>query len=398
MTFDLDKNFNNYLCLHADCIAVKGASRSAIYDLTRSEIILFPRNYYDVLEYLTSDKIGILIKRLQSENEQTKIGEFIDYLEQNELITFVADRSLFPRIEPKWDIAGRVYNAVIDVDTTIHDFEKVFAELNELGCQFVQIRGFSTILRLDNLRAILRFAHDKSIQSVDVILRYEADIRDDLYIQFLEEHPIVTSLIIHGCPQARKLIADYSSTNTFNYNVSKEVNFVTQMITSQIHCGIISIKTLTAPSVSNFFETKLYNGCLNGKVSIDVSGEIRNCPSMKLSFGNIKQTSLISVLDRVGFKDNWTINKDQIDICKDCEFRYACSDCRAYLENPENIYSKPLKCGYNPYTCEWEDWSCSPLKKRAIQHYGMEEIIVKDEHSLFACGQKSPPAPSTLDR
>jgi len=29
------------------------------------------------------------------------------------------------------------------------------------------------------------------------------------------------------------------------------------------------------------------------------------------------------------------------------------SDKRAYLTEPENIYSKPLKCGYNPYTGEW---------------------------------------------
>ena len=29
------------------------------------------------------------------------------------------------------------------------------------------------------------------------------------------------------------------------------------------------------------------------------------------------------------------------------------SDERAYLTEPSNIYSKPLKCGYNPYTGEW---------------------------------------------
>jgi hypothetical protein len=37
------------------------------------------------------------------------------------------------------------------------------------------------------------------------------------------------------------------------------------------------------------------------------------------------------------------------------------------------IYSKPLKCGYNPYTAIWEDWSTNPLKKKAIDFYKLKE-------------------------
>ena len=75
------------------------------------------------------------------------------------------------------------------------------------------------------------------------------------------------------------------------------------------------------------------------------------------------------------FKDKWNIAKDQIKICKDCEFRYSCSDCRAYLEIPDDIYSKPLKCGYNPYTTEWEDWNQKSVSFSAIQYYGMLEEV-----------------------
>lgn len=101
----------------------------------------------------------------------------------------------------------------------------------------------------------------------------------------------------------------------------------------------------------------------------------KNCPSMKESYGNIKDTTLIEALEKPGFKKYWNITKDQINVCKDCEFRYICTDCRAYLEDPDDIYSKPLKCGYNPYTCEWEEWSTNPLKEKAIKHYGMEDLV-----------------------
>lgn len=96
---------------------------------------------------------------------------------------------------------------------------------------------------------------------------------------------------------------------------------------------------------------------------------------MSQSFGNIKDTTLQEALDHPDFKKYWNVTKDQIEVCKDCEFRYICTDCRAYIENPEDMYSKPLKCGYNPYTAEWAEWSTNPLKQKAIDYYGMREVL-----------------------
>ena len=48
------------------------------------------------------------------------------------------------------------------------------------------------------------------------------------------------------------------------------------------------------------------------------------------------------------------------------------------IEDPNNIYSKPLKCGYSPYTNQWEEWSTNPLKQQAIEFYGMQELVKKD--------------------
>ena len=90
---------------------------------------------------------------------------------------------------------------------------------------------------------------------------------------------------------------------------------------------------------------------------------------MVKSFGNIENTTLTEAINKATFKDLWFISKSQIETCKDCEFRFICTDCRAYTENPADLYSKPLKCGYNPYTTKWENWSSNPLKKQAIEFY-----------------------------
>jgi SPASM domain peptide maturase of grasp-with-spasm system len=100
-------------------------------------------------------------------------------------------------------------------------------------------------------------------------------------------------------------------------------------------------------------------------MGIDINGNIKNCPLMPEKFGNIHQSSLEEILIKSDFKKYWNLTKDKIEICKDCEFRYICTDCRAFTQrthkNKENLdISKPLKCGYDPYTCTWEDWSESP--------------------------------------
>lgn len=77
------------------------------------------------------------------------------------------------------------------------------------------------------------------------------------------------------------------------------------------------------------------------------------------------------VITNNNFKQLWGIKKDEIKVCQDCEFRHMCTDCRAYIENPNDIYSKPLKCGYNPYRCEWDNWKLDPQKQNAIQFYGL---------------------------
>lgn len=104
---------------------------------------------------------------------------------------------------------------------------------------------------------------------------------------------------------------------------------------------------------------------------------------MPESYGNIKDTTLEEALNKPGFKKYWNVTKDMIEVCKDCEFRYVCTDCRAYTERTtfdkkEIDLSKPLKCGYNPYTNEWAEWSTNPLKQKAIEYYGMQDLVKKN--------------------
>ena len=75
---------------------------------------------------------------------------------------------------------------------------------------------------------------------------------------------------------------------------------------------------------------------------------------MQKSYGSIQDTEINQVLEDGKIQDLWKINKDEIHICKDCEYRYCCTDCRVFIDDSEDIYSRPSKCKYNPYQGLWE--------------------------------------------
>ena len=252
----------------------------------------------------------------------------------------------------------------------------IFRQLDQLGCQFLQLRCFDYSPGPDLLSVWLSAMGATTLRSVEVIARLNGDIPLSVYKGLMEAHPLLSLLVLHTAGEDRNIQIDYDHALSADAGIARQLVTTTAALTSMLHCGKISMKSLNAPDPLSFMEHQSFNGCLHRKIALDVAGNIRNCPSMKTSFGNINEISLLQALETKGFTDLWTVHKDQIKVCRDCEFRYACSDCRAYLEDPGDMFSKPLKCGYDPYTAAWEDWSSHPLKQMAIRHYGMEHLAV----------------------
>lgn len=363
------------ITLFADCVPVEGSMRSAIYDLSRHEVHLFPTSFYRLLEWLTSRTIGDILDQLESFAEAGDAGvgveavnDFIRFLLDNELAQPVDDPTRFPRIPLTWDFPGQIHNAVIDVDEVHHDFEAIIAQLDLLGCQFLQLRGFSQLLDLRLCREVMSCSRNTTIECVELIIKYDPSSPVENYAKFLSEEPLLTALTVHSVPEDVRASAQQSFA-PFD-EVRGDILLTSQVIDSDRHCGVITPRYLSAPSVATYTEFRLFNGCLNRKIAIDATGQIRNCPSMAKSFGHVRDRSLQAVLHNPEFVSVWAIRKDTIDVCRQCEFRYMCSDCRAFLEDPANQHSKPLKCGYDPNTGIWQSWYRPMFKWPVIKTYG----------------------------
>lgn len=368
------QTLNKYLMVFSDCIVTKGVVNSTICDISRQQIEVFSSSYYELLGEFKINKVSEVFNSYDEEAHEN-IASFIDFLLEKEYCTFVDDLSPFPEIKKEFQSPEKINNAIIDIDSVKFNFEAIVKQLDELECIFLQLRLFSNLYSLEELSAILQLMLDTSIEGVELILKYNPACSDQEYISFYEQHLLLSSLLMHSAPSDRTLEVLYGysgDSEDITAGIKKNIFFVEERMENAKKCGKINKNYFCVGNITDLMHNACYNSCLNKKISIDAGGEIKNCPSMIKSFGNIAVNSLGDAYSSPVFKDLWSVNKNKINVCKVCEFRSVCTDCRAYTEDPFNIYSKPLKCGYNPYTGSWEDWKSDPAKEAAMEFYGIQ--------------------------
>lgn len=101
------------------------------------------------------------------------------------------------------------------------------------------------------------------------------------------------------------------------------------------------------------------HSCLLGKITITDNGDVLPCIfSRNFGVGNVKTNLLEDVITGQKLEAVWRNTKDQVLVCRDCEYRYVCFDCRPLSEGVNQGNGKYLsapypRCTYNPYTGEW---------------------------------------------
>ncbi len=355
----LAESLEKHVFLFTDCVPVEGYTASAIYDLTRGRISTFPSEYFPLFKLFRTHRLGQILDTF-SEDDRANLHDFFGFLLSNEYVAFVDDLAPFPEIPSTWDAPCSIENAIIDVNTQRHDYRKIVSELDALGCMHLQIRSYSRVFSVSDLVDLARLCRGTSIQTLQAFIPHDPTNSDDDYVSVVTSNRILAGLVLHSASQDRRIRVDYGAQGTSAELVAVEIELTTKKLESCLDCGCITKKQLLRPSTPTFNELHHFNGCLNRKVSIDENGQVRNCPAMGTSFGHHQSVALSDIVAGPNFQSAWRARKDEIKVCQDCQYRYACTDCRAFLEDPESEASKPLKCGYDPYTDSWADWRERP--------------------------------------
>ncbi len=352
----------------ANCLIVKGASRSLVCDLQRQASDFIPNDLVAVLEEINSKKPLEEVFEIYGEENKEVIQEYLDYMDEKEYGFYCEEDEfdLFPELNKEFLVPAHITNTVLELKReNIVWLKDLVPQIENLGCKDVGMVFYEELTE-DDFNQIFEYFVDTRIKSFEITSKYYQTVNDEFLKNLNQKLNQLTKLIFFSAPEDK--------TAFWDNKILFDRVFTTKEITSFKSCGVVDTKYFNT-NLPKVLEAINHNSCLNMKMAIDKNGEIRNCPSMPESFGNIRDTTLEEALNKPGFKKYWNVTKDQIEVCKDCEFRYICTDCRAFKENPDDDFSKPLKCGYNPYTTEWKEWSTNPLKEKAIDFYGMREII-----------------------
>ena len=362
-------NYIGYIHVFGSCIIIHGYKKSIVLDPERDCYYLLDRNIASIIESIDGQDIENL-HDLYKDIDPCIIKEIISFGLETEII-FISelDKSYFPKPSLSYDNYLPTTNMIIDIPQHIN-LNNFLLSLNlskNVLSGYIEVRSFYKKIDINDLISIIStFSDCDMVLGILLTLPYYDSIDFTGTGQLFYKYPKLWSIIFHGA----NIDNSYKSSD----NKSRQIILSTEKLESPKSCGCVH-NSYFNNNFEHIRESFNFNSCLNRKVSIDSDGNIKNCPSMPESYGNIKDTTLAEALEKPGFKKYWDINKDKIHVCKDCEFRYICTDCRAYVEDPEDIYSKPLKCGYNPYTGEWSEWSTNPLKQKAIDFYGMREMV-----------------------
>lgn len=335
--------------LFAHVVPVRGARRSTLCDLQRGRVHLVPNGMHDLLT-LHRDRTLAELRALCGPESGPVLEEYFAFLQDAELGFWCEAPEAFPEMDLTYEYPGRISHAIVDVDAASrHDFPGIVAQLDGLGCRALQVRAFDP-LPIGAVEAILEATRGSRLRSVELLLAYAEPWPEEALVGLVFRHQRIGRVVVHGAPEDR-LERTREGDATLHY--------VRQRIDPVAHCGVVDPGYFTV-NVAAFTEARGHNSCLNRKISVDRAGWIRNCPSMPDTFGHASTTPLAAAADHPAFRAAWAITKDRVEVCRDCEFRYVCTDCRAHTRDPADPFAKPAKCGYDPYTATWSAPPAAP--------------------------------------
>ena len=332
--------------IFSNCIITKGATKSIIIDYQRKQYFWFENKYLSIIEKIR--ELGDL-KKVQKWCSDNGINEdykdTIQFLENNELTFYNSAHGEFPDINLDYSSPELINNSILDYSNeSEYNLLNAINKLSILRCKHYQVRFFSEV-SFELINNVLTCLHiDDYCLSVELYIKESKELATDSLEPLIYTFPKIKTIIIHSSRED-SIVKRHDESQRFEMG-----NLITtkQCIHDEMHCGFISKDYFSYKNLKSIIESKNRNSCLNKKISIDKNGMIKNCPVFTNAFGHIDEIEDLNQIIDSEFKKLWMITKDAVKTCKDCEFRYICSDCRAItIEN--DILEKPKNCNYDPY-------------------------------------------------
>lgn len=391
-----------YYILNDNVYIVEGKAKSCIYDLNKSKLFSVNKSLADKLIQL--NEIGISVDDVDCElkdilekfieNELVKISQ----IHSSNFIKEIIDKDTgckfaWIEITNKCNLKCKhCYNesdSHCDDSMKVIDYYKVIDLLLKIGVSKIQITGGEPFLNKDNLKQMLDYTIGKfsyieiftngtliTEEWFEYLLKNDIHIALSVYSYDSQMHDSVTGLegSFYKTNKTIKNLKKYGvayrvcnvlmkgielgekNNDLYTLNEDKDVVRVTgragfNLLSDElIKKRLITKKTFQNPIKKSFCK-RLISGhnCFDEKIYISANLEVFPCVMER----RIKHCSLDLYKIELN-NDIRKMTKDNIKECSECEYRYACFDCRPNSLS-KDINEKPWYCTYQPLTGQWID-------------------------------------------
>ncbi len=310
---------------------------------------------------------------------------------------------------------------------TLSDWTQVLQQASVLGCHEVQLTGGEVLLYRDLLK-LIDVARDEGFDFIEVytngMLLTEQKVKAfaeknvhlavSLHGTRAETHDSVTGLqgsfeyTLAGLKRAKEnaipvriagvavsanqhdilhlpTFANNLGFSEVRFDVVREIGSGSEATLMPDDPKILAEKWLTSPVFSanreNYEHNQNWNPCWAGKLTITNNGDVIPCIMGRTEIiGNVRNQSLQEIINSPKLTSLWGLTKDQIEVCKDCEYRYVCGDCRPLAIARGNLHGSMPRCTYDPYKGQWK-----PLIE-------LEEVVLSDDSEPTIVRVLKPPS------
>ena len=287
-------------------------------------------------------------------------------------------------------------------ELSTNQWKAIINDLYLNGCRKLQFTGGECLLRPD-LSELIVYAADIGMTDItvftnasllndsviDTLLKNKVKVRFSLYGHCANVHDAITqrpgsfdktiinvkkmmSLGIDVTPAVVIMkenenyieqIKDYILSLCLNYSgydVIREVYSGTQSSHIPVRQDVLDSKKKRSPSFQiskeKFNRALSHNTCWYGKFAITPTGKVIPCIfERNISLGDVTKQSISDILNSQSLRYHWNLDFSQVEFCKDCEYRFACKDCRPLgMAKCNDVKAKNPRCTYNPYTGTWQ--------------------------------------------
>ncbi|WP_417888072.1 hypothetical protein [Zunongwangia sp.] len=329
---------NSYVRFYECCQPNLGANRGLIHDFQRGQLFFTSKEIIELIIESTNKKWGEILEEYK---EQQKIlKKQINYLLNNELIFFTNNPQNFGQIDLKRERPNLLEFVFLYIDTLDLNKKEFLKNIYKSGANNLVLLAEKIDSKI--LLEVIEILSHSKIKVIELISRYNkkstAEIKD-----IIEENTRIRRVIFYEAPQ------EIEST-------SEKIHFWKNNLNTGFAKGIDSVQDF-AVNLDSYCESLSFNLFYYKKIFIEDSGEIFKFYGDNSSLGNIYDKDINNIIkNNHDLKKFWEINKDMIDECSQCEFRYVCPDDRIPIKSKENeMFYHQTKCKYNPKTNHWND-------------------------------------------